>query len=82
MTAKILKTIEHKTREANLQAAKQAVKTNRKAYLQRRNEPGEDVIDVVLGSNIIERHICKTNEPYVPVPRTRPFCIEELALYQ
>jgi len=82
MTAKILKTIEHETREANLQAAKQAIRTNRKAYLQRRNEPGEDVIDVVLGSDIIERHFCKTNEPLAPIRRIKPFCIEELALYQ
>jgi len=82
MTAKILKTIEHETREANLQAAKQAIRTNRKAYLQRRNEPGEDVIDVVLGSDIIERHFCKTNENYAPIQRTRPFYIEELALYR
>ena len=82
MTSRILKTVEHETREANLRAAKQAVKTNRKAYLQRRNAPGEDIIDVILGSDIIERHICKTNVPYAPVRRTIPFCIEELALYQ
>ncbi len=82
MTATIQKTIEHESREANLQAAKQAVRTNRKAFLQRHTDLGADIIDVVRGTDIIERHICRTSEPYTPIRRTRPFCVEELALYQ
>ena len=82
MTATIQKTIEHESREANLQAAKQAVRANRKAFLQRYTDLGADVIDVVRGSDIIERYICRTNESYTSIRMTRPFCIEELALYQ
>lgn len=61
MTTTIQKTIEHESREANLQAAKQAVRTNRKKYLQRHTDLGADVIDVVRGTDIIKRHICRTN---------------------
>ena len=74
--------IEHISREANLLAAKRAVRSNRRAHMHRHTDFGEDVIDIIVGADIIERHVCHTAEPVVPVARSRRFCIEELALYR
>ena len=81
MTMHSFQTIEHNSREANLLAAKRAVRSNRRAHMQRHTDLGEDVIDIIIGSDIIERHVCHTAEPFVQTPRRRRFCIEELALY-
>ena len=74
--------IEHISREANLLAAKRAVRSNRRAHMHRHTDLGEDIIDIMIGTDIIERHVCHTEEPFVQTPRRRRFCIEELALYR
>lgn len=74
--------IEHKTREENLLAAKRALRNNRQARISRHTGTGEDIIDVMVGSDVVERHVCRFC-PYIPSQtRRRPFCVEELALYQ
>ena len=82
MTMNSFQTIEHNSREANLLAAKRAVRNNRRAHMQRHTDLGEDIIDIMIGANIIERHVCHTAEPIQPTVRPRRFCIEELALYR
>ena len=75
-------TIEHTSREDNLLAAKRAVRSNRRAHMQRHTDIGEDIIDIMIGADIIERHVCHVAEPFIQTPRRRRFCIEELALYR
>ena len=75
--------IEHGSQEENLLAAKRALKQNRKAHLMRHTGPGEDVIDIMVGSEVVERHKCSCVFSPVFIPnRQRRFCVEELALYQ
>ena len=50
--------------------------------LDRHTDLGEDVIDIIVGADIIERHVCHTAEPIQSTVRPRRFCIEELALYR
>lgn len=81
------------TREANLSSAKRALKRYRGAHLYRDTTADDDIIDIVVGAEIIEQHICKCprrseteicekkNSP--PKPQfVRYFRIEDLALYQ
>ena len=82
MTMNSFQTIEHASREENLQEAKRAVRNTRRAHMHRHTDLGEDIIDVMVGADIVERHVCHTAEPFIPVPMRRRFCIEELALYQ
>lgn len=63
----------HESREANLLAAKHAVKARRHSMLMRLTNTPDDVIDVVEGGAVLERHVCK---------RKDPFCVEDLAMYQ
>lgn len=80
------------TREANLSSAKHALKRFRGAHLHRDTTGDDDVIDVVVGAEIMEQHVCKlphrapaqaSSDIHVaPQLRRRPFCIEDLALYQ
>lgn len=81
------------TREANLSSAKRALKRYRGAHLHRDTTGDDDVIDVVVSSEIMEQHICKC--PRRPEPElgeqkrtqckpqiVRYFRTEDLALYQ
>ena len=75
--------IDHGSQEENLLAAKHALKQNRKAHLMRHTGLGEDVIDIMVGSEVVERHKCSSVFSPVFIPtRQRRFCVEELALYQ
>lgn len=57
------RTVYHRDREASLLAAKQAVKANRGSRLHRRDGfPGSEVFDVILGEEVLERHIFKKND--------------------
>lgn len=69
------------SREANLYAAKQALKRHRGAYLHRDTTSDDDVIDIVIGVEIMERHIFKCAKQAQPRP-IRHFRIEDMALYQ
>ena len=76
------RTIIHESQEENLLAAKRAVRRTRKAYMHRRAEMAGDVIDIIIGGKIIERHLCRTVAPCPEVRTRTQFCVEEMALYQ
>lgn len=76
------KTFYHRDPEQNLLAVKRALKQNRHAYLARRNEFADDVIDVIDDGKIIERHIAKRRHPIVSIAVRRQVPVEEMALYQ
>ena len=76
------KTIFHKNQEQNLLAVKHSLKQNRSAYMLRKNEFADDVIDVVADGKIIERHIAKRPHQLVAIVVHRPVPVEEMALYQ
>lgn len=76
------KTIYHKDQEQNLLAVKHSLKQYRRAYMSRRNEFTDDVIDVVADGKIIERHIAKRPQQFVAIVVRRPVPVEEMALYQ
>lgn len=77
------KTLVHGSEEESLLAAKRTVRSVRNACIHRRTEMPGDVIDILVGMEVIERHVCcsVTRTPQVQV-RPRYFCIEEMALYQ
>lgn len=81
------------SKEANLLAAKRALKRYRGAYLHRDITGDDDVIDIVVGSEIMEQHVCRCpkwlqqepSEREIPMPQpkiARYFRVEDLALYQ
>lgn len=77
------------SRESNLSAAKRALKQYRGAYLHREASADDDVICIVVGGEIIEKHICKLPHRVSTASHTtvrpvihRLFRIEDLALYQ
>lgn len=81
------------SKEANLLAAKRALKRYRGACLHRDTTGDDDVIDIVVGAEIMEQHICKCprlTQPAVSELETltpqqkmvRRFRVEDLALYQ
>lgn len=72
----------HDSREDNLLAAKRAVRGNRLARMHRTVSPGEDIIDVMVGSDVVERHVCHYAMNVVTSSQGHRFCVEELALYQ
>lgn len=72
----------HMTREENLLAAKRAVRRTRHAWIMRHTGTGADILDIMVGTEIIERHVCNTEMPFTPLHRKRVFCVEALALYQ
>lgn len=74
--------IYHQTQEENLLAAKRAVKAHKFSMLKRLTDTADDVIDVVDGNLILERHVCKSNKPTVTIVFRNSFCVEDLALYQ
>ena len=76
------KTFYHKDREQNLLAVKHSLKQNRRAYMCRKNEFADDVIDVVADGKIIERHIAKRAQQLGAIVAHRPVPVEEMALYQ
>ena len=76
------KTFYHKNQEQNLLAAKHSLKQHRTAYMLRKNEFADDVIDVVADGKIIERHIAKKPQQFVAIVVRRPVPVEEMALYQ
>lgn len=71
----------HESQEANLLAAKQAIRKNIGSYFHRHTDMYDDVIDVVIGREIIERHICRKSSCVGRQISTREFKIEETALY-
>lgn len=81
------------SKEANLLAAKRALKRYRGACLHRDITGDDDVIDIVVGAEIMEQHVCKCPRRILPEfgeqKNTQPqsqfvryFRIEDLALYQ
>lgn len=81
------------SREANLSSAKRALKRFRGAHLHRDTTGDDDVIDIVVGAEIMEQHICKCprriQSELCEQKNTQPqstfvryFRIEDLALYQ
>lgn len=64
------------SREANLSSAKRALKRHRGAWIHRDTMGDDDVIDIVIGAEIIERHLCKKSH------FVRYFRVEDLALYR
>lgn len=81
------------SREANLSSAKRALKRFRGAHLHRDTTGDDDVIDIVVGAEIMEQYICKcprriqpelaeqkNNQPQPTF--VRYFRVEDLALYQ
>lgn len=75
-------TFVHESQEENLLAAKRTVRRTRRAYMHRRTEMAGDVIDIIVGGEIIERHICRSVARYPQAQIRRRFCVEEMALYQ
>ena len=65
------KTFYHKDPEQNLLAVKHSVKQHRRAYMSRRNEFADDVIDVVADGKIIERHIARRTQQIVAIVERR-----------
>jgi len=81
-TTNDFKVIVHASREENLLAAKRALRRTRGSHMNRRYGEGEEIIDVVVGCEVKERHVCHVDSPApAPVPGRR-FCVEELALYR
>lgn len=76
------KILYHKDREQNLLAVKHSLKQHRTAYMIRKNEFADDVIDVIENGKIIERHIAKRPQQIIAIVVTRPIPVEEMALYQ
>ena len=76
------KTFYHKDQEQNLLAVKHSLKQHRTAYMLRKNEFADDVIDVVADGKIIERHIAKRPQTIVASKTTKQWIIEEAALYR
>lgn len=78
------------TREANLAAAKHALRLYRGARLHRQTGGVNDVIDIVVGVEIMERYVCRLHQDQCPsietveIPQTpaRVFRVEDLALYR
>ena len=75
-------TFHNKDQEQNILAVKHSLKQHRQAYMSRRNEFADDVIDVVADGKIIERHIAKRTHQVVAIVVRRPVPVEEMALYQ
>ena len=75
------KTFYNKDQEQNLLAVKHSLKQNRRAYMLRKNEFTDDVIDVVADGKIIERHIAKRPQQFVAIVVHSPVPVEEMALY-
>ena len=76
------KTFYHKDQEQNLLAVKHSLKHHRTAYMLRKTDSADDVIDVVADGKIIERHIAKRMNQVVAIVVHRPIPVEEMALYQ
>ena len=76
------KTFYNKGQEQNLLAVKHSLKQNRRAYMLRKTDSADDVIDVVADGKIIERHIAKNPQQFVAIVAHRPVPVEEMALYQ
>ena len=76
------KTFYHKDQEQNLLAVKHSLKQYRRAYMLRKTDSADDVIDVVADGKIIERHIAKNPQQLVAIVVHRPVPVEEMALYQ
>lgn len=78
------------TREANLAAAKHALRLYRGARLHRQTGGVNDEIDIVVGVEIMERYVCQRHQDQcshvetVETPPTpaRVFRVEDLALYR
>ena len=76
------KTFYHKDQEQNLLAVKHSLKQHRRAYMLRKTDYADDVIDVIADGKIIERHIAKRPQQFVAIVVHRPVSVEEMALYQ
>ena len=76
------KTFYHKDQEQNLLAVKHSLKKHRAAYMLRKADSADDVIDVIADGKIIERHIAKRPKQLVAIVVRRPVPVEEMALYQ
>ena len=76
------KTFYHKDQEQNLLAVKHSLKQYRTAYMLRKTDSADDVIDIVADGKIIERHIAKRPQQFVAIVVHRPVPVEEMALYQ
>jgi len=75
--------IEHHSHEENLAAAKHSVRSRPGARLNRVSDSGEDIIDVVVGCDVVERHVCHQVFESKKSPSVKyQFRIEDLALYQ
>lgn len=66
-------TFVHETAEDNLQAARHTLKRLRAAMLVRKVLGDDEEVDVLVGGDVVERHVFK---------KRRPFRIEETALYR
>lgn len=77
-----LQTFYHQNQEENLLAVKHSLRQHRRAYMLRKNEFADDVIDVIADGKIIERHIAKRPQQLVAIVVRRPTPVEEMALYQ
>lgn len=75
-------TVFHNSREESLIAAKNFVRKHRKSYLMRRNDMADDVIDILSGQDILQRHICRCEQYSIKEIVSRPFNIEDFALYR
>ena len=71
----------HPTREDNLTAAKRAARRTRRSRILRHSGMSADVIDIMVGNETIERHICRSAGPYIPICDRKKTAIESLALY-
>ena len=76
------KTFYHKDQEQNLLAVKHSLKRHRTAYMLRKTDSADDVVDVVADGKIIESHIAKRTQQFVVIVKHRPVPVKEMALYQ
>lgn len=71
------KIIRHKGQEENLLAAKRALRQYRGAWLNRRLDLGGDVLDIIWGDRIVERHCSCSSGCFM---KSRP--VEDLVMYR
>lgn len=72
----------HQDQEQNLLAVKHSLRQHRRAYMLRKNEFADEVIDVIADGKIIERHIAKRSQQVMTIVVSWPVLVEEMTLYQ
>lgn len=75
-------TIYHASLEANLREAKRALRNHMGCRLHRESGTYDDIISIVRGSDIIERHIFHIGRGYILRSGRLIPHIENFALYQ